>query len=185
MQVPFERSWWIEPGKILGGRYPGLEEELSEEMLTSLLSMGIRVMLNLQEPHELGRNVKPFADYQPLMTSLAQQRGTQVAFHRVPMPDMGIPSTQRMQEIQGILKACMAESKTLYVHCWGGHGRTSTVAGCWHVSQGKSPEEALRLIRAARAHSQYLSDIRVPQSPSQEEFIANWSWLSNRTKEKK
>ena len=38
VEYPFSRTWWIEPGRILGGRYPGtLVAQHSRQMLSLLL----------------------------------------------------------------------------------------------------------------------------------------------------
>ena len=56
------------------------------------------------------------------------------------IPDMGIPSLPAMRQL--IDDLCMA-SPIVYIHCWGGSGRTGTVAGCYLVNAGHSPAMAL------------------------------------------
>ncbi len=41
----------------------------------------------------------------------------------------------------------------VYVHCWGGIGRTATVVGCLLVDDGLDAEAALECIAARRAGS--------------------------------
>ena len=45
----------------------------------------------------------------------------------------------------------LAADRPVYVHCWGGVGRTGTVVGWWHVARGATAEEALARIAAARS----------------------------------
>ena len=44
-----------------------------------------------------------------------------------------------------------AASRPVYVHCWGGVGRTGTIIGCWLVMQGISGDGAIRRIAELRA----------------------------------
>lgn len=39
---------------------------------------------------------------------------------------------------QGLAKPALAAGQTVYVHCYGGIGRTGTVVGCWLVRHGLS-----------------------------------------------
>ena len=34
-------------------------------------------------------------------------------------------------------------NRTIYLHCWGGVGRTGTIVACWFVYHGYTFEEAL------------------------------------------
>jgi hypothetical protein len=43
VNVPFERSYWVEPGKILAGAYPGDRRlDVARVKLQGLLDVGIR-----------------------------------------------------------------------------------------------------------------------------------------------
>ena len=43
LQVPFNRSYWVVPGKLLAGGYPGSEDPVEEERkLKGLIQAGIR-----------------------------------------------------------------------------------------------------------------------------------------------
>jgi hypothetical protein len=171
VKVPIERGWWIEPGQILAGPFPGGSGDAG---LAALLDAGIRVVVNLQELGELGRGGIAFPDYRPRLHELAAERGAAVVVHRLPIPDMGVPTPERMQEILDVLARSRAAGAGVYLHCWGGHGRSSTVAACWHVSAGATAEEAIGRVRSSREHDPYLAGMRVPQSLAQETFIAGW-----------
>ena len=51
-----------------------------------------------------------------------------------------------MSDILDAIDAALRDGKTVYVHCWGGVGRTGTVIGCWLVRHGKTGDEALSQI---------------------------------------
>ena len=182
MKLPFERTWWIEPGRILGGRYPGTHDAAeSRAMLDALLAIGVRVIVNLQEPDELGRGGRPFPDYRPVIKELAAARGVTVRCLRFPIADLGVPSVATMSAIQAALREAVEASQLVYVHCWGGHGRTGTVAGCWLVggaagsgAAGLTPGKALALMKRRRAHDARLARDHAPQTAEQRKFIEDW-----------
>ena len=78
-ELPFERSWWIDVGKVIGGRFPGTPDPSeSARQLGRLLDVGVRVVINLQEAGECGSNGLPFPDYVPTLRKLADECGVTV-----------------------------------------------------------------------------------------------------------
>lgn len=139
--------------------------------LNGLLDAGVRRIVCLQEEHELGEGGRQFAPYAATWRELGLQRGLDVSWQRYPIRDMGIPSPQAMADI---LAALAPESGGVYVHCWGGHGRTGTVAGCYLVQQGMQVDAALGHIRTMRETDDYLRTQPSPQTAEQIAFIAAW-----------
>jgi hypothetical protein len=177
MKLPFPRTWWIDPGRIMGGRYPGTQDPReSRRMLAALLDAGVRTMVNLQELDEVGHGGAPFPDYRDVVEGLARERGVGVTFHRFPIADLDVPETALMGRIIRFIRESVAngDGGIVYVHCWGGHGRTGTVAGCWMVECGVAPEAALETITRRRAHDAYLARQPAPQTAAQIEFIRCW-----------
>lgn len=137
-RLPFPRSWWIDPGRIIGGRYPGTADVAeSRAILAQLLDVGVRLVVNLQEVVELGQGERPFRDYAPDLLGLAAERGVDVQVRRFPVPDMGVPDAGQMGQILHEMAAAVTDGRRAYVHCWGGHGRTGMVAGCWLLAGGQ------------------------------------------------
>ena len=64
--VPFPRSYWVIPGKLLAGFYPGSKDpKEATTKLTALINSGIRHIINLMEPDERdlpGHRFVPYAD---------------------------------------------------------------------------------------------------------------------------
>src|SRR5687768_1390713 len=131
-ELPFERSWWIDRKGVIGGRYPGTPDPVeAEQLLARLLDVGVRVVINLQEPHERNHAGETFANYEPVLKRLAAERGASVEVMRFPIPDGEVPTSSQMRGILAALDEAVRAGHRIYVHCWGGHGRTGTVAGCW------------------------------------------------------
>ena len=175
MNLPFEKTWWIEPGKIIGGRYPGTpQSKESRQMREKLVTAGVRVFVNLQESGETGGNGQTFPDYESEIQELARKHSAEVKCFRFPIEDNNIPTEAVMGQIQKVLHDAVAEGKLCYVHCWGGHGRTGTVAGCWMVEKGLSAHEALRLITERRKHDPHLAKNSSPQMEAQRKLVGSW-----------
>ena len=61
---PIEDSYWIEPGKLLAGEYPGARDEgEARHKLRRLLDAGITLFIDLTEAGEYG--LKPYASLLP------------------------------------------------------------------------------------------------------------------------
>jgi protein-tyrosine phosphatase len=70
----------------------------------------------------------------------------------------------------------MEEGRKIYLHCWGGIGRTGTTVGCYLVRHGRTGEEALRQLAEwwkkvpkSRIH------IHSPETHEQADFILKWN----------
>ena len=174
LPYPFEHTWWVHPGQILAGPYPGTpDSDATRRRLGALLDTGVRCIVNLQQKDETGRGGMPFPDYTATVDQLGQQRGVTVACHRYAIPDAGIPGAALMREILATMQAAVERGDVVYLHCWGGHGRTATVAGCWYREVGLSGQESLDRIAAARRHDQYLHRAS-PETDDQCRFVREW-----------
>jgi len=172
----FEGSWWVVPGELLAGRYPGHPDaDEAEEKLTGLLDAGIRTVVCLQEEDELGANGLPFVPYVERLAQLAEVRGITVKCLRIPVRDGGVPSAETMASVLETVDRSLDEGRPVYIHCWGGHGRTGTAIGCWFVRHGMSGQEALRRVAKLHKSSRILSGIPAPETATQRNFVLNWA----------
>jgi protein-tyrosine phosphatase len=111
--------------------------------------------------------------YDEWLADEAALRGVTVRYHRKPIVDLDVPTVSRMREILTEIHRAVVENAPVYVHCWGGIGRTGTVVGCWLVEQGHTGESAL-------AELDVLRDIVAtrrrpsPEMPDQLEFVRAW-----------
>jgi protein-tyrosine phosphatase len=78
-----------------------------------------------------------------------------------------------MSEILDTIRLELNDSRPVYFHCWGGIGRTGTVAGCWLVEQGLSPDEALERINVLRRRVPDRG-MSSPENETQREFVRSW-----------
>jgi protein-tyrosine phosphatase len=59
-----------------------------------------------------------------------------------------------MREILGLIDSELAAGGMVYLHCYGGLGRTGTVVGCWLVRHGTPAEDAIEAIGRLRANTE-------------------------------
>jgi hypothetical protein len=167
---PHDNCYWLAP-QLLAGEYPGAATAADAlPRLRAILDAGVTYFVDLTEPDEL----EPYA----LLLPRVVRRGEPVATHlRFPIRDLGVPrSPEAMAAILDAIDGTMGIGQTVYVHCWGGIGRTGTVAGCWLVRHGMSGAAALATIEGhMRATSK---GYRVPRSPETDEqcaYVLAWS----------
>lgn len=164
---PFPDSYWVIPGRLLAGEYPGAAEELpARKRLLSLLQCGIRAVVNLTQDGEL-------LDYCAWLEAEAAECGLTCEVRRMPIRDFSIPSEIELTRILDQIDAWLAEGRNVYVHCWGGIGRTGTVVGCYLVRRGMKPEAALRYIAQLR-RSTPDGWRPSPETQEQRRMVLNW-----------
>ena len=54
MELPFPKTWWVEPNLLLAGCFPGSKNlRVTEERIRALLHIGVRGFICLQEEQEV------------------------------------------------------------------------------------------------------------------------------------
>ena len=86
---------------------------------------------------------------------------------------MNVPTVEQMHGIQHALRQALTQGETVYVHCFGGIGRTGTVIGCYLVEQGATGEQALANISVLRANLP-TGDRKSPETQAQQAMVLGW-----------
>ena len=173
-ELPFDRSYWVVPGKLLAGYYPGDREPgTSRAKLQSLLDVGVRHVVNLVEEERLDNYGRPI-DYPSQLAELAREMGVSTTYSHNPVTDLGIPSREKMKSILDDIDAAIADGKTVYVHCLAGIGRTGSVVGCYlsrhDIAVG---QRALDMISRLRANDPN-AHVPSPESAIQRDLVRSW-----------
>src|SRR5437660_7399254 len=153
---PTAESYWVTP-TVLAGKYPGsLVTAESERKVRALIEAGVRTFIDLTG-----------ADECPPYCQLLVPGTVHV---RIPVVDVTCPSAE---QVRAAIDAIGDGERRgiVYLHCRGGCGRTGVVLGCYFVTRGATPPEALQLVhRLTRA----LSSSPCPETPDQVETINCW-----------
>jgi hypothetical protein len=174
---PTPASYWVVPGRLLAGEYAGSQdEEQTRQRMAAFLDAGFDTFFDLTTEGEL-------PPYLPILMEEANTRdrrshyGSPTGYHyqRFPIRDEGLPSTDTMLAILEAIDTAIAWGRKVYLHCWGGIGRTGTVVGCYLVHQGLNGKTALqRLKELYRPSEQFVFFPYVPETDEQVAFVLQW-----------
>ena len=173
---PISESYWVEPGRLLAGEYPAhFDTEETRKRIDALLQAGFDTFIDLTKPNETVAYIR-------LLLDEAKTYDVNVKHHRFPIGDFGLPTPEKMTSILDTIDSELQAGRKIYLHCWGGIGRTGTTVGCYLVRRGKTGEEALRQLaewwrRVPKSIIHPLS----PETREQAEFIRNWANHENKT----
>lgn len=162
-------GWWVAPGDLLAGEYP-IDRAGSPTKLRILVDAGIRTFVDLTTPADR------LLPYEATMEELASERSLALRRASFPIPDVSVIAVEGYTPIVDLIDAEIAEGRPVFVHCWGGVGRTGTVIGCWLVRHGRTPDEALAEIEARRAGTRK-AHRRAPEAKHQIQMISTWAAL--------
>lgn len=162
---PIVDSYWVVPNALCAGEYPGAPTgEKARAKIETFRKAGVTCFLDLTEPRD-GLN-----PYEPWLADGDAGTMRRLSF---PIRDMSVTTPEKMRLILDALEKALADGECVYVHCWGGIGRTGTVIGCWLVEQGMTGREALAEI--ARLRAGIPDEWRdSPETREQRQMVAGW-----------
>ena len=154
-------------GRLLAGPYPGAKTpSKAERKLERLLDAGVTSFVDLTEEDDL----EPYAG---LLRQIAARRSLRVTYRRFPVRDVGVPSEPQMREILATVRRALDADEVVYVHCWGGVGRTGTLVGCLLLDDGCRADDVLERIAALRKGTERRHRTS-PETPEQRRFVLGW-----------
>ena len=148
---PHDRTlhgWWVEDD-VLAGEYPAAKDDAarSDEKLHLLIDAGIRTFVDLTQLDGTDDHLSP---YRHRVEAAAEVRGLDLRHLAFPIPDRGIAD----DDLYDAVLAAIDEHRSrggVYVHCWGGVGRTGTVIGCLLAVGGHDHTTVLDAMQELRA----------------------------------
>jgi ADP-ribosylglycohydrolase len=161
--TPIENSYWVVPGALLAGEYPRVKDAADSRLrLGAMIAAGITSFVDLTTAADA---LEP---YETMLAELSSGRARRFSFG---ISDMSVPSNPRL--MSSILDAIDGELEAgagVYVHCWGGIGRTGTVIGCWLKRHGR--DDLPELWKTCPKSAKYTSS---PQTDEQGQYIVDWN----------
>src|SRR5687768_2096352 len=90
---PISESYWVEPGRLLAGEYPGdYDDEQARQRIEALIEAGFHTFVDLTKPNEV-------APYSSILLEQAQAHAVKVKHQRFAIGDFGLPTPEQMQSI--------------------------------------------------------------------------------------
>jgi hypothetical protein len=170
MDRPLPNSYWVIPGRLLAGEYPGGTDFTdSRTRLARVRDAGIDSFVDLTEEGELPpyRHLLPF----------------HIKYLRCAIADHGVPGDgAQVQRLLGDMRTALAAGRGIYVHCRAGIGRTGLVMGCYLAEEGGDGKAAIKHLNQLWLQSDRArSWPKVPQTAEQADYILRWPKFGKRT----
>ena len=154
-------AWWVEPGRLLAGEYPGSRTpEKAAVKLGLLLDAGVGSIVDLTSADD---GLRPYVRQ---LRAAEEKAGRSVQYLSRPIPDMKVMSAAGYDRILDDIRAEIDDGRLVYVHCWKGIGRTGTVIGCRLIDDGLDYKTTIGRIGELRAGTRK-AGVGCPQSSSQ------------------
>lgn len=176
---PYPNSYWVQPGRLLAGEYPGaFLPTAARRKLRLLLDAGVTFFLDLTHPAD---GLEPYAD---LLRVEAKAFSTPITYRRMAIPDRDIPTAAQMVATLDVIDEALAAGQVVYIHCWGGIGRTGTVVGC-HLARhcdkpdGKGDAALAQLAELWQTVEKRDRHPRSPETPAQVQMVRTWQEAVN------
>ncbi|GLC33288.1 hypothetical protein PLESTB_000350300 [Pleodorina starrii] len=184
MAGPTPWSNWALPGRVIAGAYPAsLDDAETEKILTTMLELGINTFVCLQAEVNIntpehawraGHGLRPYIKDAQKILSKAHEQGNpkitqqKIDFLHLPIIDGNVTTDSAMNRLAEDCMERILRGERLYIHCWGGHGRTGTlVAILLGRLYGLPYTNALRYTQAFHDSRVYPQGVRSPQTPVQ------------------
>ena len=185
---PIPESNIVIPGKLIVGAYPGDDNNvLNTHNLIKILNCNVTTFVCLQKEYDpnipdfrwrckLGLRpyfkdvenlIKIKSEYKELKTDI-----TSVSFIHKPIADCCIIDDTETINLARKLVQLICNGEVLYIHCWGGHGRTGVIVCLMlHLMYNLTADEAMRRCQIVHDMRRDKVIVSSPQTATQKEQV--------------
>lgn len=162
MKRPIQYCYWVSPGQLLAGEYPrDKNSESSIQKINALIQAGITAFIDLTQEQD---KLLPYAGILD-----------DISYQRFPVQDVSVPeSVEVTKAILDAIDLHISQGRTVYLHCWGGIGRTGTVVGCWLARHGAEGHAAYDRLQELWEHNPKSAHRKSPETLEQKQYILDW-----------
>ena len=162
---PLYQSYYLKTRNIFAGEYPGDKNgEKAQVKIDQMAHFGVRHFIDLTEEGEL----RPYSHLLPKGCTY-----TRFQIHDVSVPD-SVESVSRL--IDHIHELSKRDDGYVYIHCWGGVGRTGTIVGCLLSHQYDFDYEiTMNVLKNAFSDCPKSAYRNIPETQEQCDFIARYA----------
>ena len=159
---PIEYCYWVVPDKFLAGEYPRNKDKNSSiSKINSLIGADVSAFIDLTEKNE---GLLPYSD----MIGTASHQ-------RFPIPDLSIPEFSEVTvAVLDAIDYHISQGEVVYLHCWGGVGRTGVIVGCWLARHGYKGQAALERLHRIWQKCPKSLNRESPETEEQKLYILSW-----------
>lgn len=162
---PLNQSFYTGIEHVYAGEYPGdKDEEKARAKIQQMILFGVRHFVDLTGFWEL----RPYVHLLPTGTTHT----------RFPIQDCGVPNSvddvyRLLNKIKDLLKQ---DDGIVFIHCWGGVGRTGTIVACYIAEEMENPtfETVMKRLRDSFLEMPKAAHRVTPDTKEQEEFIRKY-----------
>lgn len=158
---PIENSYNVDE-RVYAGEYAG-DKFNPKDKIQSLLDFGITHFIDLTEEGDLD--------------SYKQYIPENCCHCRFPIRDVSVPKEcKSVYELMKYIDIVISNpDNKVYIHCWGGVGRTGLIVGCYYVYRGETAKQALEHLSESFKQCPKSEHRRTPETREQIEFIRDFA----------
>jgi hypothetical protein len=160
---PIPNTYWVIPGRLLAGEYPGHPEDpIALERLLRLQAAGIKTFVDLTEDGEM-------PGYHHLLPPDTSHVRSAIVDSSVPL------NVSQTQAVLVTIQEALSRGRGVYVHCRAGIGRTGLIVGCFLAEAEENGRTALKVLNSLWRQSERAKAWpTVPQTAEQADYVRRW-----------